>query len=145
MICGCHHRHRYQLISSKKQAAWFQFPCSLFPTGISYRLAKLKGLAVGTFLLRRVHLMRTYLNALQCAVLRICTMVRTLIYRTADALVCMTLIHNRVLLLFDSTIACPSVCFFIHFLLQHPQLPVPLARHTPFAPSPEIPPSGSHE
>ena len=65
----------------------------------SYALAKLKGLAVGALLFSRIHFMCAYLNALQCTVIRSGTMGCTLFYGAANALVCMTFIHDHVLLI----------------------------------------------
>ena len=84
-------------------------PARRLPGLSGRRSAHLERFAVSALLLSRVHLMGADLNALERAIICVRTMVLALLYRTADALVCMTFVHhNNVLLLIGSPIACPS-------------------------------------
>lgn len=65
----------------------------------TYTLAKLKGLAIGALLFCRIHFMCANFNAVQRTVIRCGTMVCTLFYSAANTFVCMTFIHNHVLLI----------------------------------------------
>ena len=90
--------------------------------------AQLERFAVRALLLGRIHLMGAHTDAVQRAVLRILAVVCTLLYRTADALVCMTFVHhNRCPPLVWFTYSMPAGLNFMRF--PAPNLPIVRRMH----------------
>ena len=94
-----HISHGLRDFFAKKQTAGTRLPSYGLFGCHPYALAKLKGLAVSALLFGRIHLMCAHLNALQCTIIRSGAMVCALFNGAANALVCMTFIHDHVLLI----------------------------------------------